>query len=184
MGRDRGEIQGRKLSETNRKQALAPRGFTLLPNPNGTAPGFHGNVGEALVIALPGPPRELRPMFSAASCPCLSQRFGGPAEGEILWGTALMVPESNLEEGLRACQRPGITWGTRVDEDRIAFSLRGGSAADRAGLFEELAKLALAVEDTTRRDAPRAASHRGAPGSPGHAARRPNRARVGSSGST
>jgi nicotinamide-nucleotide amidase len=134
-------FKGRKLSETNRKQALAPRGFTLLPNPNGTAPGFHGNVGEALVIALPGPPSELRPMFSNGVLPLLAQRFGGPAEGEILWATALMVPESNLEEGLRACQRAGITWGTRVDEDRIAFSLRGGSAEDRVGLFEELAKL-------------------------------------------
>jgi len=58
-----------------------------------------------------------------------------------LWGTALMVPESNLEEGLRACRRPGVTWGTRVDEDRIGFSLRGGTAADRAGMFEELVKL-------------------------------------------
>jgi nicotinamide-nucleotide amidase len=133
-------FKGRKLSETNRKQALAPRGFTLLANPNGTAPGFHGSVGEALVIALPGPPGELRPMFANGVLPLLAEHFGAPGQGEIFWATALMVPESNLEEGLRACRRAGITWGTRVDEDRISFSLRGGAAADREQMFEELAK--------------------------------------------
>jgi nicotinamide-nucleotide amidase len=139
-------FSGRKVAESNRKQALAPRGFTLLANAHGTAPGFYGDVGAALVVALPGPPSELRPMFSQGVLPVLAQHFGGPAATEILWGTALMVPESNLEDGLRACQRAGITWGTRVDEDRIAFSLRGGSAEEREAVFEQLA----AVIDTTR----------------------------------
>ncbi len=93
---------GRAVSETNRKQALAPRGFGLLPNPNGTAPGFQGTLGQALVVALPGPPSELRPMFSASVLPLIAGRFGLAAETDMLWGTALMVPESNLEEALRA----------------------------------------------------------------------------------
>ena len=126
---------GRKVSDTNRKQATAPRGFTLLPNPNGTAPGFRGEVGGALVVAMPGPPSELRPMFAASVVPKIRERFGAPAEGDILWGTALMVPESNLEEALRACARPGVKWGTRVEEDRISFSLRGGTAEARGGIF-------------------------------------------------
>ncbi len=127
---------GRRVADTNRKQATAPRGFGLLPNPNGTAPGFHGEVSGVLVVAMPGPPSELRPMFSTSVVPLIRSRFGAPGEGDILWGTALMVPESNLEEGLRACARPGVTWGTRVEEDRISFSLRGGSVEDRATLFE------------------------------------------------
>jgi nicotinamide-nucleotide amidase len=126
---------GRRISDTNRKQATAPRGFLLLPNPNGTAPGFHGEVNGALVVAMPGPPSELRPMFAASVLPLIRERFGAPAEGDILWGTALMVPESNLEEALRGCAVPGVRWGTRVEEDRISFSLRGGTAAERASLF-------------------------------------------------
>jgi nicotinamide-nucleotide amidase len=146
---------GRKISDTNRKQAMAPSGFELLPNPNGTAPGFLGSVGDAFVAALPGPPSELRPMFAASVLPKLRLRFGGPGEGDILWGTALMVPESSLEEALKTCSGaaaspsasqpaglpPGaaaVRWGTRVDEDRIAFSLRGGTAEDRSALFERL----------------------------------------------
>ncbi len=127
---------GRKVSETNRKQATAPHGFALLPNPNGTAPGFQGEVGGALVIAMPGPPSELRPMFASSVMPLIRKRFGAPVEDEVLWGTALMVPESNLEEALRACALPGVKWGTRVEEDRISFSLRGGGAEQRGAFFQ------------------------------------------------
>ena len=134
-------FRGRKVSETNKKQAMAPRGFSLIPNPNGTAPGFFGEMGKALVVALPGPPAELRPMFSSSVITILSERFGAPPAGEISWGTAMLVPESELEEGLRKVRRSGITWGTRVDEDRIAFSLRGGTSGERAGVFSTLESL-------------------------------------------
>jgi len=137
---------GRKISDTNRKQATAPNGFPLIPNPNGTAPGFHGALGESLVVALPGPPSELRPMFSASVVPLIRQRFGAPAAAEFLWGTALMVPESNLEEGLRRSRKGEVAWGTRVEEDRISFSLRGGLASEREGFFADL----VAFFDSTR----------------------------------
>ncbi len=136
---------GRAVSDTNRKQALAPKGFLLLPNPNGTAPGFHGTVGDALIVALPGPPSELRPMFSRSVMPLLREAFGGFSEADILWGTALMVPESSLEEALRACSRPGISWGTRVEEDRIGFSLRGGAPSDRDAFLGALTQRLGAV---------------------------------------
>jgi len=131
-------FQGRRISDTNKKQATAPRGFTLIPNPNGTAPGFHGQIGGALAVALPGPPSELRPMFNQSVVPLLAGRFGSASERDILWGTALMVPESNLEEALRAARRGEVRWGTRVDEDRISFSLRGGTAEEREACFGAL----------------------------------------------
>ncbi|HEY9593740.1 MAG TPA: CinA family nicotinamide mononucleotide deamidase-related protein [Spirochaetia bacterium] len=134
-------FKGRTLSETNRKQALAPHGFTLLPNPNGTAPGFWGTIGESLVVALPGPPSELRPMYANEALPVLRDRFGAPAAGDILWATALMVPESNLEEALRTCARVGVAWGTRVEEDRISFSLRGGSPDAREEFYSAIESL-------------------------------------------
>jgi nicotinamide-nucleotide amidase len=133
-------FKGRQVPDANRKQAAAPAGFPLIANPNGTAPGFHGSVAKALVVALPGPPSELRPMFSSSVVALLRERFSidEAAEGSILRGTAFMVPESGLEEALRACKREGVHWGTRVDEDRIAFSLRGGDPADREGILADL----------------------------------------------
>ena len=134
---------GRTVSDTNRKQALAPRGFSLIPNPNGTAPGFQGILGDALVVALPGPPSELRPMFVRSVLPLVAGRFGAAAEADVTWGTALMVPESSLEEALRNgggdTRAQSVRWGTRVDEDRIVFSLRGGRLDERQALFAAVA---------------------------------------------
>ena len=134
---------GRTVSDTNRKQALAPRGFPLIPNPNGTAPGFQGILGEALVVALPGPPSELRPMLASSVMPLVAGHFGAAAaEGDVAWGTALMVPESSLEKALRTgsaeTNTAAVRWGTRVDEDRIVFSLRGGRPDERQALFASL----------------------------------------------
>ncbi|MDQ1388448.1 MAG: nicotinamide-nucleotide amidase [Acidobacteriaceae bacterium] len=61
--------RGWKMSPNNAKQADVLDGAVVLPNPNGTAPGqwmsgkFDGR--ERIVILLPGPPHELKPLFEA-----------------------------------------------------------------------------------------------------------------------
>jgi nicotinamide-nucleotide amidase len=61
--------RGWKMSPNNAKQADVLEGATVLPNPNGTAPGqwLSGNIGgrERIVILLPGPPHELKALFEA-----------------------------------------------------------------------------------------------------------------------
>jgi nicotinamide-nucleotide amidase len=61
----------RPMPEANRVQALRPRSAACLPNPNGTAPGLAGAVGGCDVFCLPGPPREMMPMFEAQVRPRL-----------------------------------------------------------------------------------------------------------------
>ena len=53
------------LMEANRKQAMVPEGSVAL-DPVGTAPGLVVPAGERIVVVLPGPPRELQPMWGAA----------------------------------------------------------------------------------------------------------------------
>src|SRR4051795_5948989 len=53
------------VREANRKQAMVPEGAIAL-DPAGTAPGLVVPAGERVVIVLPGPPRELQPMWEAA----------------------------------------------------------------------------------------------------------------------
>ena len=60
----------------NRRQALVPEGATVLDNPNGTAPGLWLAVGRSVIVALPGPPRELKPMWDTHVAPRLIARFG------------------------------------------------------------------------------------------------------------
>ncbi|WP_455381902.1 CinA family nicotinamide mononucleotide deamidase-related protein [Salinispira pacifica] len=129
-----GNRLGSRVSESNRRQAYAPAGFELLPNSNGTAPGFFGSVGESTVFALPGPPRELRPMLDTQVLPLLQRQYRVEPVDELAC-TAFLTPESQLEELLQRHARPGISWGTRVDDLRIAFFIRGGSAENRLAMF-------------------------------------------------
>src|ERR1041384_2064685 len=54
---------GRKMPEINARQAMVIEGAEVLDNPNGTAPGMYLEHEGRAVVLLPGPPRELRPMY-------------------------------------------------------------------------------------------------------------------------
>ena len=69
--------RGWTMPELNRRQALVPRGATVLPNANGTAPGLWIESGDRVVVLLPGPPRELKPMIDAVVAGPLAARVGG-----------------------------------------------------------------------------------------------------------
>lgn len=57
--------RGLRTPQINRRQAMVPRGAVVLPNKNGTAPGLWIEHGGKLIVLLPGPPRELKPMLEA-----------------------------------------------------------------------------------------------------------------------
>jgi nicotinamide-nucleotide amidase len=67
---------GRTMPERNSRQAMVIDGSEVLPNPNGSAPGlFLEHEGTAITL-LPGPPRELQPMFIDHVKPRLTARAG------------------------------------------------------------------------------------------------------------
>ena len=67
---------GVAMPERNSRQAMVIEDAEVLPNPNGTAPGmFIDHQGTAIVL-LPGPPREMRPMFETHVAPRLASRAG------------------------------------------------------------------------------------------------------------
>src|SRR5215470_5773897 len=61
--RKRFSSRGYTMTPNNERQALIPRGASVLPNPNGTAPGIKMQQDSKILVLLPGPPREMRPMF-------------------------------------------------------------------------------------------------------------------------
>jgi nicotinamide-nucleotide amidase len=69
--------RGYKMTPNNERQALVPRGATLLPNPNGTAPGLKMEQDGKLIVLLPGPPRENQPMFIDLVMPDLERMSRG-----------------------------------------------------------------------------------------------------------
>jgi nicotinamide-nucleotide amidase len=65
------------MPEINRRQAMVPSGALVLPNAHGTAPGLMLDAGDVPVILLPGPPREMKPMFDNEVAPRLAARAAG-----------------------------------------------------------------------------------------------------------
>jgi nicotinamide-nucleotide amidase len=75
--RERITSRGYQMTPNNERQALVPRDATVLPNPNGTAPGLRMDQDNRLVVLLPGPPRENKPMFDNFVMPELEKRSRG-----------------------------------------------------------------------------------------------------------
>jgi nicotinamide-nucleotide amidase len=103
------------IAEANRKQATIPSGATVL-EPVGTAPGLvvapaegadHG-AGPTVVV-LPGPPRELRPMWTQALATNALQRALARATVYRQHTLRLFgIPESEIAETLRVAERDGV----------------------------------------------------------------------------
>ena len=64
---------GRVMTENNLKQSLVPEGSTVLMNSFGTAPGIAVEKNGKVLIMLPGPPREMKPMLENQVLPYLSK---------------------------------------------------------------------------------------------------------------
>jgi len=66
---------GRKMTDVNKRQAYVIEGAEVLANPRGTAPGQWVDTGACVIALLPGPPRELVPLFREECMPRLRARF-------------------------------------------------------------------------------------------------------------
>ncbi len=71
------ESRGLTMSANNERQALIPQGAEILSNPHGTAPGILIRDGDRIIGMMPGPPREMKPMFTTHIRPVLEVISGG-----------------------------------------------------------------------------------------------------------
>lgn len=108
MMRERFRRRGRgEMPPSNEVQALVPAGATVFQNEWGTAPGFFwdgGNKakgGRASLIALPGPPKEMIPMFQKCALPLLRERVAGSFFVRTRTIHTIGRPESDLNEKTR-----------------------------------------------------------------------------------
>jgi nicotinamide-nucleotide amidase len=99
------------VRESNRKQAVIPAGATVL-GPVGTAPGLvvaPARDGAPTVVVLPGPPRELQPMWEMALAtePMQAAIAGAPSYRRGL-ARLFGIPESEIAATLRAAEEQGL----------------------------------------------------------------------------
>lgn len=120
---------GERAYGANEKQAYIPEGFSIIKNPNGTAPGFYGTVGSTLLISLPGPPQEMCPMFYDSVIPLLRERFAlGEDEREEY--STFVLAEAKLEECAEEADS-SLSWGTRFQDYRISLYVSGKTRKER-----------------------------------------------------
>lgn len=132
----------RPMPASTRVQALVPDGALVLANAHGTAPGLAISVDPnpfrtkaSWLVMLPGPPRELRPMFLDAVQPLIEKEF--PAEApfacQILRTTG--IGESMVEEKIAPALSPLVAEGleigycARIGEVDVRLIARGPQAA-------------------------------------------------------
>ena len=78
------ERNKREMTDNNKKQAYMPKGSIIIPNKVGTACGFIIEEGSKIIIMLPGPPKELQPMFSDTVIPYLRAKTNSAIESMYL----------------------------------------------------------------------------------------------------
>ena len=94
---------GKEMPRNNKKQALFPKGSLIVPNVWGTAPGAIIEHKGKIVIILPGPPKEMQPMFEATVEPWLKTKTS-KEHGQFLVSKVLRLyglGESAVEEAIQ-----------------------------------------------------------------------------------
>lgn len=135
--------RGMAMPEVNRRQAMVPRGADVLPNRLGTAPGLLFDLGEGrALVLLPGPPRELQPMFEETVLPRLQSRVGDVVyRTKKLWIAGL--PESSVEQRIvstySAWENPLTTILGSAGQVEVRLTARAGSIEEADAKNEALA---------------------------------------------
>ena len=96
---------GRSMPENNLRQALVPEGADWLENKNGTAPGIWIEHNDNILLLLPGPPREVQPMFDEV---CLARlaRLGGSQRIKTRVYKVATMAESEVDQRIAPIYKP------------------------------------------------------------------------------
>lgn len=124
------------LRERMRRQAMVPEGAIVLPNANGTAPGLYLSASELdgkktpHLFLLPGPPRELQPMFADHALPILESIAIDRGDTICRVYRVVGMGESTVEEilGLALSERGDLEVGYCARPNEVDFRLIGPAA--------------------------------------------------------
>ncbi len=126
----------REMPASNAKQADFPEGAEILPNAEGTAPGFGVVRDEAHAYFMPGVPREMKRMFRDSVRPAIGPRVKRTQHQEHI--RTFGLPESEVAERLQDLEVPGITLGYRASFPEIEVKVL--AVAEDLGSAERNAK--------------------------------------------
>lgn len=161
------QSRGREIPFKCEIQAQYPEGALVIANDFGTAPGllielehnpFNSSGEKALLIMLPGPPRELRPMFRDRVIPLLKEKLPNHQKHASITLKTACVGESLIEmeiaPKLEDLVHQGLQIGycARVGEVDLRLSAFGESAEEIVRIAEKLSRETLGDKIYTERD--------------------------------
>jgi nicotinamide-nucleotide amidase len=151
---ERAVRRGFRLTERVARQAQVPEGATVLPNDHGSAPGLYlapdDRKNRPHLFLLPGPPRELHPMFRDSVLPILREIFPANAAADRRMFRIAGLGESLVEEavGAELLALPGLELGYCARPGEMDLRLMGEpSVLDQAEAIVK-AKLGAAIFST------------------------------------
>ncbi|SES92139.1 competence/damage-inducible protein A [[Clostridium] polysaccharolyticum] len=132
----------KKIPENNWKQAKVLEGAIILHNENGTAPGFILEEGKTTVILLPGPPRELYPMFENKVIPYLSARQDSVLYTKMvkICGVGESKVEEQIKDLIREQSNPAIATYAKTSEVHIRVTAKGKDETEAKKLVKPVVK--------------------------------------------
>ena len=133
---------GRKMAEVNKRQAFIIEGAEILPNDRGTAPGQWIDQAGASIVLLPGPPHELKAMFTRQCLPRLERRVPKQAIRTLVMRVAGM-PESDLDQLIspvyKKYENPVTTILAAAGDIQVHLRARCGTEEAALALLAEVA---------------------------------------------
>lgn len=136
------EKMGRKIPDSNWKQAMVPEGSLVLVNDNGTAPGIIMEGENVHVILLPGPPAELIPMFEKDVVPYIRKLVPGVIYSQTV--KICGIGESKAEEMVRdlieAQSNPTIAPYAKTGEVHLRVTAKADNEKEAKKLLKPVVK--------------------------------------------
>jgi nicotinamide-nucleotide amidase len=130
--------RGRRMPDSNLRQAQHPEGAELIENRKGTAPGLELRVGDTLVFAVPGVPAEMFPMLDDHIIPRLRREAGGD-QGVVIsrllrtWGESESQVGELFSDLFESSANPTVAFLASSGEIKIRLTAKASDdAAARA----------------------------------------------------
>jgi len=131
---------GREMTANNRKQAMMPEGCTVFPNPNGTAPGCAIEKDGKVAFMLPGPPREMQPMFDHYVVPYLMKDSNTVLESRMihLFGIGESMLEHKLHDVMVESTNPTLAPYAKSGEVQLRVTARVARGEDAEPILKPM----------------------------------------------
>ncbi len=137
----------RELTENNLKQVYFPKESIILPNPNGTAPGAILEKDNKYIIILPGPPREMKPMFDNYVKRYLKSKGDGLIKSNVvrILGIGESMAATKLKDFIDEGVNPTVAPYAKEDDVILRISAKAKTEEEAQALIDPIKKQIIEI---------------------------------------